>query len=149
MRPTVYLAGPITGLSYGASADWREQIKIWLAPDIVAYSPLRAKTYLTQETSLQDRYEEYILSSQRGIYTRDFYDCRTRDLIFVNLLGAQNVSIGTVMEISWATAFNKPIVLVMEKEGNVHEHSMVREACPMRVDTLEEAVFITRALLLP
>jgi len=149
MKPSVYLAGPITGLSFDNCTDWRDQVKGWLDPDITAYSPLRAKSYLLGQTTVKDSYDEYILSTQRGIYTRDLYDCRNRDLLFVNFLGAKKVSIGTVMELAWATAFNKPIVLVMEKEGNVHEHSMVREACPMRVETLEEGVFVTRALLLP
>ncbi|TFG98547.1 hypothetical protein E4H12_05770 [Candidatus Thorarchaeota archaeon] len=149
MKPTVYLAGPITGTSYDECADWRDQVKMWLAPSIVAYSPLRSKQYLRNETNVKDAYDEFVLSTQRGIYTRDLYDCRTKDLIFVNFLGAQKVSIGTVMEIAWAAAFNKLIVLVMEKEGNIHEHSMLREACPLRAETLEDGLFITKALLLP
>lgn len=149
MRPKVYLAGPITGQSYDGATDWREQVKQHLEPAIAAYSPMRSKQYLLQQTTVKDVYDEYILSSQRGIYTRDFHDCRTCDLIFVNLLGATKVSIGTVMEIAWASAFNKPIVLVMEKTNNVHEHAMIREACALRTDNLEDGLFITRALLLP
>lgn len=149
MKPSVYLAGPITGTSYDECTDWRERVKLWLAPSIVAYSPLRSKQYLLKETNVKDSYDEFVLSTQRGIYTRDLYDCRTRDLLFVNFLGAQKVSIGTVMEIAWAAAFNKLIVLVMEKEGNIHEHSMLREACPLRAETLEDGLFITKALLLP
>jgi nucleoside 2-deoxyribosyltransferase len=148
MKPSVYLAGPITGLSFEGCTDWRDFVKDQLAPEITCFSPLRAKHYLAQQTTLQDQYDQYILSTQRGIYTRDFHDCRTKDLIFVNFLGATKVSIGTVMEIAWAAAFNKPVVLVMEKQG-IHEHAMLREACPMRTDTMEEALFITRALLLP
>jgi hypothetical protein len=62
------------------------------------------------------------------------------------MLGAETVSIGTVMEISWAWSFRNPIVLVMEKEGNIHEHAMIREACPFRVETLEEAIEVLAAL---
>lgn len=149
MKPSMYLAGPITGLSYDGCTDWRDQVTKWAEPDIVCYSPMRAKNYLLNRTTIADQYDEFILSTQRGIYTRDFYDCRTRDLIFVNLLGAQKVSIGTVMEIAWGAAFNKPIVLVMEKNGNIHEHAMLREACPMRVETLEDGMYVARALLLP
>jgi hypothetical protein len=148
-KPSVYLAGPITGLSYDGCTDWRDLVKSWFEPEITCYSPMRSKSYLLNRTTIADQYDEYILSTQRGIYTRDMHDCRTRDLIFVNMLGAQKVSIGTVMEIAWGGAFNKPIVLVMEKNGNIHEHSMLREGSPLRVETLEEGVFVARALLLP
>lgn len=149
-RPSVYLAGPITGLSYEGATDWREQaIQIFANAGIDAFSPMRSKTYLLQETYLGDSYEDTVMSSQRGIYARDYYDCRTKDALFVNLLGADRVSIGTVMEIAWATAYEKPIVLVMEKEGNIHSHAMLREACPLWCTDLSEGYHVMKALLLP
>jgi nucleoside 2-deoxyribosyltransferase len=148
MKPTVYLAGPITNTSYGECTSWRHQVAEWLAPDIDAFSPLRAKNYLEDLPSMPDNYNGHILSTQRAIYTRDHHDCRTKDLIFINLLGASRVSIGTVMELAWSAAYNKLNVLVMENFDNVHDHAMLREACPIRVDTLEDGVAITRALLL-
>ena len=149
MKPSVYLAGPITGLSYEGTTDWRQSVKDQLEPDIAAFSPMRAKHYLLGKTTIADTHDEYVLSTQRGIYTRDMNDCRNRDALLVNLLGAKTVSIGTVMEIAWGAAFNKPIIVVMERNGNIHEHAMLREACPLRVETLEEAIETTRALLLP
>lgn len=147
---SVYLAGPITGTTYGECTDWREiAIKVFKSAGIEAYSPMRAKDYLLKETSVADSYEDTIMSSQRGIYARDYYDCRSKDAIFVNLLGATRVSIGTVMEIAWGTAYEKPIVLVMEDENNLHEHSMLREACPLRVNNFNEGIDVMKALLLP
>ena len=150
MTKSVYLAGPITGTTYEECTDWREVlIHVFKSAGIESFSPMRTKDYLLKETSVADSYEETVMSSQRGIYARDYYDCRTCDAIFVNLLGAERVSIGTVMEIAWATAYEKPIVLVMEKENNIHEHSMLREACPFRVETINEGVDVMKALLLP
>jgi hypothetical protein len=37
----------------------------------------------------------------------------------------------------------------MEKTGNPHEHMMVNEAIGFRVETLDEAVHVTRSILLP
>jgi nucleoside 2-deoxyribosyltransferase len=148
-KPSIYLAGPITGMSYDSATDWRAQVKTLLEPDIDCFSPLRSKQYLLNQTSIKDTYDEYVLSTQRGIFLRDFHDCRVRDLLFVNLLNTSKVSIGTVMEIAWGAAFQKPIVLIMEKNDNIHEHALIREACPIRVETIEEAIFATRALLLP
>lgn len=149
----VYLAGPITGLSYDGCTDWREQaIKALAKRGIQGVSPLRGKEYLSTEKIVGDNYDGHenpiiaILSSQRGIYARDKFDCHRSDAIIVNMLGAQRVSIGTVMEIAWAAAANIPVILVMEKEGNIHEHSMLREACPWRCETLEQALHVCIAM---
>ncbi len=155
---TVYLAGAITGESFGGATDWREYVKTKLNPGIAGLSPLRAKDYLENETEIGDSYEDIPLSSSRGIMTRDFFDCQNCNIILANLLGTKKVSIGTVMEIAWAYALNKPLILVMEpaeseatgftaSEGNIHEHAMIREATGYRVDTVDKAIFIANAIL--
>jgi len=79
--------------------------------------------------------------------TRDFNDCSTCDVLLVNLLGASKVSIGTVMEIAWAYQNRTPVVVVMEQEGNPHEHAMIREAIGFRVHTMGEAIAVVRTIL--
>ncbi len=147
---TVYLAGPITGLSYNGTTEWRQQAMDALSVmGIQGLSPMRHKDYLLNVTTIEDSYESSVMSSQRGIYARDKFDCHRADLVLVNLLGAKKVSIGTVMEIAWAAANDVPVVLVMEAEGNIHEHAMLREACPFRVTTLDAALQVTVAILAP
>jgi nucleoside 2-deoxyribosyltransferase len=68
-------------------------------------------------------------------------------LVFINLLGTKKVSIGTVMEIAWADANRIPIVLVMEKEGNLHDHAMINECVGFRVSTIREGIEIAKAIL--
>lgn len=158
-RPMVYLAGPITGLNYEGCTDWRQKaIDYFNEQNIAGLSPMRAKEYLKKHKTIQDSYEngvQAVLSGQRGIFARDRFDCFRADLVIVNMLGAKRVSIGTVMEIAWANSQNIPIVLIMEKGDpqtdtyNIHEHSMLREACPFRVSTLEEGLDLTRIILLP
>lgn len=142
----IYLAGPISGLSYEGCTDWREHFIEHSPEMLVGLSPMRSKSYLSGEDSIADDYADSTLSCQRGIFARDSWDCRRCDAILVNLLGAERVSIGTVMEIAWGHVFNKPIVLVMENESNIHDHAMIREACPYRVDNLEDAYFVLAAL---
>lgn len=149
MKPSVYLAGPITGTSYEQTSNWRNSVREQLWPDIECFSPTRGKVWLESSKDIADKYDDFVLSTQRGVMVRDFNDCKERDLIFVNLLGAQRVSIGTVMEIAWGYAYRKPIVVVMEKTGNVHDHAMIREADILRVETIDEAVVLTRTVLLP
>jgi len=151
---TVYLAGPITGLSFSGATDWRQEtIDVLAKLGIKGLSPLRAKDYLKNEKSIGDSYEKgpegqimHVLSGQKGITTRDRNDVINCDVILVNLLGTQKVSIGTVMEIAWADMLRKPIVLVMEKEGNLHDHAMIRECSGFRVENLEQAVQVVKAI---
>ena len=50
---TVYLAGPITGLSYGAARQgWREEMKKLLPDHVHPMSPMRGKDFLLDEIAL-------------------------------------------------------------------------------------------------
>src|SRR5688572_20386966 len=52
---TVYLAGPITGLSYGGATQWRDSVVDQLArraPHIRCLDPMRAKQHLSQMESI-------------------------------------------------------------------------------------------------
>ena len=149
MRFKIYLAGPITGLSYDNCTNWRDYAKEILAPEVHGYSPMRCKDYLSHLESIDFSFEDIPLSTGKAILARDYYDVSTCDIILVNLLGATTVSIGTVLEIGYAHAHRKPIVLVMEKEGNVHEHPMITEAAGFRVDSLESGLQLCKAILLP
>jgi nucleoside 2-deoxyribosyltransferase len=150
-KPSVYLAGPITGLSFGNATDWREYARSrFNDAGIAAFSPLRANTYLSKENSLKDRYDNNPLSTAHGIVTRDRFDTMTRDLILINFLGATKVSIGTVMEVAWADAARKPIIIAMEPGAvNPHEHSMLTEVSGYIVPTLDEAIDVAIKVLLP
>jgi len=155
---SVYLAGPISGLDYEDGIGWRQQsLEILADAGIDAFSPLRKKGYLDKEGELTGSYEDWPLSTQRGIYARDRFDCHRVDVVLVNLHsnvcgvdddGNPKVSIGTVMEISWAAQNNTPVVLIMDK-NNIHHHPMLEEACPFIVETLEEALEIVEAILIP
>ncbi len=147
---TVYLAGPITGLSYEGCTDWREFAISYLAESgITGVSPLRAKHYLSDEKNIEDSYEDIALSSSRGITTRDRWDTTRCDVILANFVGAERVSIGTAMELAWADLTRTPSIVVMETEGNVHDHAMIREVTGYRVRTLMEGLHIAEAILTP
>jgi nucleoside 2-deoxyribosyltransferase len=148
-KPKVYLAGPITGLTFGNAQSWREYAKDRLSPDIDAFSPLRQKDFLANHGVLDQSYSDSPLSTDRGINTRDHHDCKTSDLILCNLLDAHRVSIGTVMEVAWSFAYRVPLVMVMPESGGVHDHPMVRECIGFRTDCLDHALDITMAILLP
>jgi hypothetical protein len=148
MEKLVYLAGPITGLSYGGAVDWREEAITRLKDiDVRGLSPMRGKTYLLKETNIGDSYGETLLSSQASITMRDRFDCMRSNMIIFNFLGAERVSIGSCIELGWADAFRVPAILLIEKDKNVHDHSMVRQICGWRVDNLDDAIAIVGATL--
>lgn len=148
---TVYLAGPISGLTFDVAQDWRTTAQNFLAGrGVKGLSPLRDKEYLRAVGELSPQCGKEgkagVLSLPRSIMTRDFYDCTTCDVVLVNLLGAQRVSIGTVMEIAWAYQCRTPVVLVMDA-NNVHEHAMINEAYGYRVASLDEGLAVCCSVL--
>lgn len=122
-----YLAGPITGTTYEGATSWRDSAIAKLAEvGITGISPMRGKDYLLGKTTISDAYDEFILSTQKAIVTRDRWDRQRADVVLVNVLGATKVSIGTMIELGWADATRRPIILIVDK-GNPHDHAMVRE----------------------
>jgi len=149
LKHKVYLAGTISGLTFDGAQGWREEFRTKIHPDIECYSPLRGKDYLTIRGPLEGSYDEYPLSTDRGITHRDRFDCTGSELVVCNLLGATRVSIGTMIELGWADANRVPVVLVMERSANIHDYPMVREIASFRVDNLQDAMKITEIVLLP
>lgn len=144
---SVYLAGPITGLSYRKTLHWRDYAQKVLSPKIVVFSPMRAKEYLAGVECIEGSYEDIALSSARGIVARDRFDIQRCDVVLMNVLGAKIVSIGTVIEMGWADICRKPVILCIEEKGNLHDHPMFRELASYRVAELEAGIQLAKALL--
>lgn len=152
MSKSIYLAGPISGKSYGEATEWRKQAALYLMDDIVPLSPMRGKEYLAGNPDIKGDYdagrEPGIFSTPAAIVARDRFDTMVRcDAVLFYLLGADKVSIGTMIEIGWADASRKPIILVIEKEGNIHDHAMVRQVAGFRTDDLREGCMVANGLL--
>ncbi len=152
-KAKVYLAGPITGLTYQGATDWREYMVKRFEPNIAAMSPMRGKDYLAAMPGLiggspEETYMKEVISSQRGILGRDRNDVKTADAILMNVLGAKIVSIGTMIEAGWADAYRIPVVLVIESgKENIHNHVMLDGLATYRVDNLDAAEHLIRVLL--
>lgn len=165
----IYLAGPITNLSWQEATEWRKYMidKFMDASKngkyYISLSPLRGKEYLSSENDIKDQYTQHKMSTQKVITRRDLNDVKRSDLIIVNLLNTSRISIGTILEIGAAAILNIPIILIMEEAKssllvsedaskklvlsdksddilkNVHDHSMVRESATLVCETLDEA----------
>lgn len=142
----VYLAGPITSLNYSGATEWRDAFKDEVFkhnPKIRCVSPMRGKAYLQSCQNIPAMGTEKlgIMSGGPAVLTRDFADTTNSDIIVVNLLGANKVSIGTMFEVAWAHAYHIPVVLVIEDDvKNIHSHSMLFAMCGYRVNNLNDAL---------
>lgn len=148
MKPLVYLAGAIAGLSYGEAVDWRAGARnILQERGIETLDPMRAKSALgsLNDGRISSDFHDYArygaFFTSQGIMTRDLNDVQRCDALLVNLLELRKPSLGTIMELAWAYALQKPAVVAIERTGNPHDnHPMIAAAMPFRVETLVEAI---------
>lgn len=150
MKPIVYLAGPITGLSFTQAYEWRKTASLALAPEIDCASPMRGQMHLADETQIKHTYIGNPFTSQRGIMVQDHYDVCRSTAILVNLIGVPAKSAGSIMELGWAWDKHKPVVAIMEDDGNPHDgHPMILETFSFRCNDLLKGIDIIRRLVIP
>lgn len=158
MNRHVYLAGPIAGTSYKEATDWRDFVENNLAPGIIGVSPMRLKEWCARTDKIADveqykeiasDYEFLISGESHAIRARDHFDVRTVDMVFVYLpkmLNARRPSWGTAIEIGWASAVDKPIVLVTD-DDTLANHPLVRESVGWIVPNLATGVDVVNSVL--
>lgn len=149
---TVYLYGPISGLSYDGAEDWRAWMRGQLAPHgIDAVSPLRGKAYLANLAQLSGHGREYldlgVLSTPAAVVARDKFDVLRADMLVGNFLGADRVSLGSMFEQAWAHLHHKPIAVAAPAHGGPHDHMFFNNTIDFRVDTLEQLRDVVLAVL--
>jgi len=144
----VYLAGQITGLTYDQANEWRTGFTQRLnSVGIEALSPLRAKEFLRDYGVLNGNYYRASpLSSAKGIVTRDRNDVSNCDIVLMNLKDMDRVSIGCMVEVGWADAQRKPIVMVLD-EQSPYEHEFINEISGFIVHDLDEAFEVICAIV--
>ena len=87
------------------------------------------------------------LSTNKAITTRDRHDVKTSDLMIVNLMGVDKVSIGTCIEFGWADAYRVPVIALIE-EDSIHWHGMLREIVGVMATDIEEAANFANVFLI-
>lgn len=152
MPGTVYLSGPIAGLSYFGATNWRSMVRSMLAAhNIRCLDPMRGKEYLKgkeQLTACDDSDGTRLMSTPRAITTRDRFDCMRADVLLVNLLQAgslNRLSLGTIMEVAWADALRIPIVCV--RMDHTYNHPMFNDVIGFECKSLHDAVDLIRDML--
>ena len=151
---TIYLAGPMKGLSFEQANKWRKDFLMRCPQWLGTLSPTRGSCHIKLKESLGDEeiansYENHPMTSTVGINVRDFNDVRRCDMLVANINDMHSKSIGTIMEIAWARSFNIPVVLILPEdfpEDHPYNHSMLLYGV-LTVKTLESAVDIAVDML--
>lgn len=134
----VYLAGPITGVD-PLEPDWRDEAEQLLAPDrIISLRPTAMARY-EQMYGIKRKYSEMVLT------VRDHKMCTGADVVLANFEGSTVASIGTSMELGWASEAGVPIIGVVPN-GNIHCHAMILSVLTFRAYNLDEGLRIVQSL---
>lgn len=149
MEFLLYLAGPIQGRSYEQATSWRAEVAGKLPPQILPVSPMRSKEFLAGIDRLGEQHRGHPLNSWKGFTRRDFFDVERCDMILFNFLEAEELSRGSFIEIGRASADKPMVVVIKPGMGNPHDYAMVHEIAWYEVDTLDAAVDVVKAVLLP
>lgn len=136
----IYLAGSIQGKGYD---EVMNNIRFVKNP-LISYGyevlhPMLGKSYLRNEVQFKAEGYVYPVSTNHAIFNRDKWMVSYADIILANLLNADRVSIGTMMELAWASLLNKHILVVMEKD-NIHRHAFVLEASGTIFEDMQSAI---------
>jgi nucleoside 2-deoxyribosyltransferase len=103
--------------------------------------------HLEKDTILLDNMEGACsASAPSAVLARCHWDVQRCDAVLANMLGADVASVGTAMELAWAVAYNKPIIVV-DNPGSPHDHCMIRSATPYFYSSLDEAIEVLWKLL--
>ena len=138
----IYLAGPISGKSYDEVVNlYNEKIDIFTKMGYSVLCPMRGKSYLRNELEFKDHgYSNFPVSTNHAIFERDKWMVQTSDIVFADLLNSgERVSIGTVMELAWASYLGKHTIILLP-ENNIHRHAFVLESADIIFENISDAL---------
>lgn len=144
----IYLAGAIYGVSYEEAIDWRTEIKSLFLPGLIGISPMRMKEFLSGKEKIGHSYEHDLLSNARAIWARDKMDVKTCDMIVAYMprsINEKRPSTGTTVELGWADAFDKLIVLITD-DPHLINHPLTGQAAGFIVPDIVRAAEVVNGV---
>lgn len=140
MSFTVYLVGPISGLSFDECYNHFNIRKEKL--ESFGYNvlhPMLGKEFTRTDFSMRENGYNHPLSTNHAIVQTDFWRVDQSNILFADFtLAPKIVSIGTVSEISRAFSKGKHIITVLP-DDNIHRHAFILEMSSVVFKTIDEA----------
>lgn len=141
MTINVYLAGPIAGCTKTEANDWRH----WAATELAKFglngiSPLRCEPLIGERYMLNHADPRF--GTSRAIASKNLMDVNRCDAVLAympNEIVEGRPSYGTIIEMAWAKALVRPVILVTDN-AYLREHPVVDACVNWHLDTLDEAI---------
>lgn len=149
MSKSIYLAGPIGGLNKGEANNWRDDTIVSLANmGMRGISPLRCEPLIGERYNVTG-YLDPKFGTDRAIASKNLLDVQSCDLTLCHfpqdLTDAYGVSLGTVVELAWAKALNKPTILVSTHE-RLTKHPVIGACAGWILPTLDDALEVIEGI---
>jgi nucleoside 2-deoxyribosyltransferase len=142
----IYMVHPISGLTPDEVFNYYQTneaiLKGW-GYDVL--TPMYGKGLLRTEVMFKDRDYTTPCTTNHAIFTRDHWMVTCADVIYANFTSAKVASIGSIMELAWASHLGKHVIATIP-EANVHRHCFVTEACSIVYPSHEESMEYLRML---
>lgn len=149
MKPTIYLGGPMSGLTWRDALEWRRTVEDKLHSQWRLISPVKQQVGqdLDEIITVQSQDDNKLLlhHTATGVTSQDEFYIDQSDWLLCYFLNAQRVSIGTIWEIGYAWGKGKKILSVVEK-GSIHDHPFVRRRSHVFTPNLSEAIEFFKAI---
>lgn len=138
----IYLAGPITNNTDPETKGWRFDMAAKLYKlGFRGISPLRCEPIHGERYAPDNPDPRFGLPT--AITAKNFMDVQRCDLTLcyfpTDLTDRDGVSLGTISELCWAFAFNKPRIVV-STHPKVIGHPVISSQAPWILPTLDDAV---------
>ena len=118
----VYLAGPVSGLSYKEATEWRKTWSEELEPiGINCLDPMAGISEEDFKAYEDDCYRGGLLSEE-AVTARDYLYLSRSRLIVMNTLQTPTISVGCAIETGWARALDIPMLWL---ERDPWDHAML------------------------
>ncbi len=150
MQKTVYLAGPIVGMTRGQANDWREDIAEALAHyGVRGISPLRCEPLPDGQAIYGDKGTCPMFGTAKAIGSKNVFDVRNTDMTLAYIPkppeGGRH-SWGTICELAGAHFINKQTILVSDDE-DVRNHPVLQALAGWVLEDLDQAVEVIVGVL--
>lgn len=140
---SIYLCGPIAGLSYAEATEWRGEATDYLtAMGLEVYDPMRGKEKVKE--AFGDRAIPHNHQSFEDPFKRDMHDLAWCDYVFV-YFPLPAPSVGSLVEIGVAYGWGKHIIVVTPEPE--FAHPFIKGVATVMAKTLEEGYEAMMSLL--
>jgi len=147
MNKTIYLAGPVGGLTEEEAKGWRKQFAddLKFYAEVKGISPLRAEPPTDGSYDIQNSANsgDECWGSPRAVASKNYFDVTHCDIVVAYL---PSKSLGTVVEMAWAFEMGKSVILVSDVP-DIADHPLLMRCASWIVPTLEDAMVICTGMM--